>query len=165
MHKCKCKSIAKKAQQSLYFLHQLRKFNLLKQFYSAIIESVLCSSITVSFGSATKSDIKILQRTVRAAERNIGAPLPSLQELHISRVRKRAKKITLDPSPSPLSLQTVTFWSALQHTEQQNSQAQEQFFSHKLYSAWTIKLTSCITTDIFILRIQNVYTWKLQTYK
>ncbi len=38
-------SIGKKAQQRLYFLRQLRKFNLpqelLKQFYSAIIESVL----------------------------------------------------------------------------------------------------------------------------
>ncbi len=59
-------SIAKKAQQRLYFLRQLRKFNLpqelLIQFYSAIIESVLCSSINVWFGSATKSDIKGLQQ-------------------------------------------------------------------------------------------------------
>ncbi len=51
-------SIAKKTQQRLYFLRQLRMFNLpqelLIQFYSAIIESVLCSSITVWFGSATK---------------------------------------------------------------------------------------------------------------
>ncbi|KAL0162517.1 hypothetical protein M9458_041913, partial [Cirrhinus mrigala] len=43
--------IVKKAQQRLYFLRQLRKFNLpkelLKQFYSAIIESILCTSITV----------------------------------------------------------------------------------------------------------------------
>ncbi len=46
---------AKKAQQRLHFLRQLRKFNqsheLLKQFYSAIIESVLCSFINVWFGS------------------------------------------------------------------------------------------------------------------
>ncbi len=51
-------SIMKKAQQMLYFLRQQRKFNLqqqlLKQFYSAIIKSVLCSSLTVWFGSATK---------------------------------------------------------------------------------------------------------------
>ncbi|KAL0168533.1 hypothetical protein M9458_036755, partial [Cirrhinus mrigala] len=95
-------SIAKKAQQRLYFLRQLKKFNLpqelLKQFYSAIIESVLCTSITVWFGSATKSDTRRLQRTVRTAERIIGAPLPTLQELYTSRVRKRAQKITLDPS-------------------------------------------------------------------
>ncbi|KAL0154227.1 hypothetical protein M9458_050481, partial [Cirrhinus mrigala] len=82
-------SIVKKAQQRLYFLHQLRKFNLpqelLKQFYSAIIESVLCTSITVWFGSATKSDIRRLQAIVRTAERIIGASLPTLQELYSSR--------------------------------------------------------------------------------
>ncbi len=67
-------SIVKKAQQRLYFLRQLRKFNLpqelLKQFYSAIIESVLCTSITVWFSSAIKSDLRRLQRVVRTAERN-----------------------------------------------------------------------------------------------
>uniref|UniRef100_A0A8C9W7S9 Reverse transcriptase domain-containing protein n=1 Tax=Scleropages formosus TaxID=113540 RepID=A0A8C9W7S9_SCLFO len=69
-------SIVKKAQQRLYFLRQLRKFNLpqelLLQFYSAVIESVLCTSITVWFGSATKSDIRRLQRIVRTAGRIIG---------------------------------------------------------------------------------------------
>ncbi|KAK3506084.1 hypothetical protein QTP70_002927, partial [Hemibagrus guttatus] len=78
-----------KAQQRLYFLRQLRKFNLpqelLTHFYSAVIESVLCTSITVWFGSATKSDMRRLQRTVRTAERIIGAPLPTLQELYTSR--------------------------------------------------------------------------------
>ncbi len=79
-------SVAKKAQQRL-----LRKFNLpqelLKQFYSAVIESVLCSSITVWFGSATKSDIKRLQQTVRTAERIIGAPQP-LRSLHLQSEEK-----------------------------------------------------------------------------
>ncbi|KAK3551070.1 hypothetical protein QTP70_011617 [Hemibagrus guttatus] len=46
-------SIFKKAQQRLYFLQQLRKFNLpqerLTHFNSAVIESVLCTSITVWF--------------------------------------------------------------------------------------------------------------------
>jgi len=82
-------SIVKKAQQRRYFLLQLRKFNLLQelltQFYSAIIESVLCTSITVWFSSATKFDLKRLQRVVRTAERIIGTTLPSpptLQELY-----------------------------------------------------------------------------------
>ncbi|KAK3525591.1 hypothetical protein QTP70_000437 [Hemibagrus guttatus] len=98
--------IVKKIQQGLYFLQQLRKINLpqelLTQFYSAIIESVLCTSITVWFGSATKSDIRRLQRTVRNAERIIGAPLPTLQELYTSRVRKRENHsgpLTSRPSP------------------------------------------------------------------
>ncbi len=70
------KSIVKNAQQRLYFLRQLRKFNLpqelLIQFYSAIVESVLCTSITVWFSSATKSDLRRLRRVVRTAERIIG---------------------------------------------------------------------------------------------
>ncbi len=47
-------------------LPQLRKFNLpqelLKRLNSAIIESVLCTSITVWFSSATKSDLRRLRR-------------------------------------------------------------------------------------------------------
>ncbi len=96
-HRLLCK---KKAQQRLYFLHQLKKFNLLqellKNVYSAIIESILCTSITVWFSSATKSDLRRLRRVVRTAERIIGTTLPTLQELYSSRVSKRAVKITLD---------------------------------------------------------------------
>ena len=95
-------SIVKKAQQRLYFLRQLRKFNLpqelLVQFYSAVIQSILCTSITVWFGSATKTDLRRLQRIVRTAERITGTTLPTLKVLHSSRVSKRARKITLDPS-------------------------------------------------------------------
>ncbi len=68
------------------------------QFYSAFIESVLCSSITVWFGSASKSDIRRVQWTVRTAERIIGVYLPSLQDLYCSRVKKRAGNIITDPS-------------------------------------------------------------------
>ncbi len=88
-----------KAQQRLYFFRQLKKFNLpqapMIQFYSAII---LCSSITVWFGSASKSDIRRLQWTVRAAERIIGVHLPSLQDLYNSKVKKWAGNIITDPS-------------------------------------------------------------------
>ncbi|KAL0162331.1 hypothetical protein M9458_041727 [Cirrhinus mrigala] len=101
-------AIVKKAQQRLFFLRQLRKFNLpqelLKQFYTTIIESVLCTSITVWFNSATKSDLRRLHRTVRTAERIIGTTLPTLQELYLSRVSKKAGKITLDPSHPAHSL-------------------------------------------------------------
>ncbi len=101
-------SIVKKAQQRLYYLRQLRKFNLpqdlLKQFYSAITESILCTSLTVWFSSSTKSDLKRLQRVVRTAERIIDTTLPTLQELYSSRVSKRDGKITLDPSHPAHSL-------------------------------------------------------------
>ncbi len=101
-------SIVKKAHQRLYYLRHLRTFKLpqelLKQFNSAIIESVLCTSITVWFSSATKSDLRRLQRVVRTAERIIGTTLTTLQELYLSRVSKRAGKITLDPSHPAHSL-------------------------------------------------------------
>ena len=58
--------------------------------------SVLCTSITVWFGSATKQDRAILQRTIRSAERIIGADLPSIQDLYRSRIRKRAANISAD---------------------------------------------------------------------
>ncbi len=100
-------SMVKKTQERLYLEVQyleLRKFNLaqelLKTFYSAIIESILCTSMTVWFSLATKSDLRRLRRVVRAAERT----LPSLQELYSSRVSKRAGKITLDLSHPAHSL-------------------------------------------------------------
>ncbi len=109
--------MVKKAQQRLYFLRQLRKFNLpqelLIHFYSAIIESVLCTSITIWFSSTTKSDLRRQRRVVRTAKRIIGTILPTLQELYISRMSKRAGKITHITS-STLPLQTVTVWSTLQ---------------------------------------------------
>ncbi len=101
-------SSVKKAQQRLYFLRQLRKFylpqELLIQIYSAIIESVLCTSITVWFSSATKSDLRRLRRVVQTAEQIIGTTLPALQELYSSRVSKRAAKSlwTLTSSTLPL---------------------------------------------------------------
>ncbi len=95
------KSIVKKAQLKLYFLWQLRKFNLpqklLKQFYSTIIESVLCTSITFLVSSATKSDLRRLRRLVRTAERIIGTTLPTLQELYSSRVKKGLAKLLWTP--------------------------------------------------------------------
>ncbi len=101
-------SIVKKAQQRMYFLRQLKKFNLpqahMTQFYSAVIESVLCSSITVWFGSASKSDIRRLQRTVRTAERIIGVHLPSLQDLYYSRVKRNGQ---VTSSQTPLTLDTT----------------------------------------------------------
>ncbi|KAJ0033628.1 hypothetical protein NQD34_000735 [Periophthalmus magnuspinnatus] len=64
---------------------QLRKHKLpvqmMVQFYTAIIESILTSSITVWFAGATARDRQRLQRIVRSAEKVIGCSLPSIQDL------------------------------------------------------------------------------------
>ncbi|KAK3537985.1 hypothetical protein QTP70_026510, partial [Hemibagrus guttatus] len=98
----KISSLTKKAQQRMYFPRQLKKFllpvKMLVNFYTAIIESVLTSSITVWFAAATARDKAKLQRVIHSAEKVIGCSLPSLQELYFSRSRRRAAKIAADPS-------------------------------------------------------------------
>ena len=73
---CNISSIIKKAQQRMYFLRQLRKFNLsqelMVQFYTATIESVITSPITMWGSPATKHDIHRLQRIIRSAEKTTG---------------------------------------------------------------------------------------------
>ncbi len=59
------------------------------------IESVLCSSVWYS--SATPRNKFRFQRVVRMGERVIVTDLPSLQDLHLSRVKKRALMIVCDP--------------------------------------------------------------------
>ncbi len=124
-------SVVKKAQQRLYFIHQLRKFNLpqelLKQ-YSAIIESVLCTSITVWFSSATKSDLRRLRRVVRTAERIIfNNPPHSPKTVLMQREQKGLKNHSGPLTSSTLLLRTVTIWSTLQSSEHQNVQTQKRF--------------------------------------
>ncbi|KAL6113876.1 uncharacterized protein ACO6RY_04770 [Pungitius sinensis] len=92
-------SITKKAQRRLFFLRQLKKFNLPQtMMVHFIIESILCSSITVWYAAATAKDKGGLQRVIYSAERVIGCNLPSLQDLFASRTLKRARKIVADPS-------------------------------------------------------------------
>ncbi|KAI4873925.1 hypothetical protein NFI96_030145 [Prochilodus magdalenae] len=81
---------------------------LMIQFYTAIVKSILTTSITIWFGSSTSQERTKLQRIIRTAERIIGCNLPSLQQIYTSRVRKRAGKITSDPShPGHLLFQTL----------------------------------------------------------
>ncbi|KAK3515427.1 hypothetical protein QTP70_019918, partial [Hemibagrus guttatus] len=67
------RSLTKKAQQRMYFLRQLKKFllpvKMLVNFYTAIIESILTSSITVWFAAATARDKAKLQCVIHSAEK------------------------------------------------------------------------------------------------
>ena len=86
-------STLKRAQQKMYSLRQLKKFGLRRkifvQFYGAVIESVLCFSLTVWCGSTTKDQRRQLNRVVRNAGRIVGCDLPSLEELHCKRTAAR----------------------------------------------------------------------------
>ena len=81
---------------------QLKKFNMpqkvMVEFYTAIIESILTSSITIWFAASTAKDKGRLQRIIRSPEKVIGCDPPALLDLFHSRTSKRAGKITADPS-------------------------------------------------------------------
>ena len=95
-------AIIKKAQQRLHFLRVLRKYNLdsnlLLTFYRSSIESLLTYCITVWYGSCTVADRERLQRVVRAAQRIVGRPLPSLEDIYTSRCLSRAQNMIRDNS-------------------------------------------------------------------
>ncbi len=91
------KSISKKAQQRLHFLRQLKRASLpppiLTTFYRGTIDSVLTSCITVWYGNCCAADRKTLQRTVNTAAKIIGAPLPSILDIFLTRCSSKAKSI------------------------------------------------------------------------
>ena len=95
-------NIVKKCHQRMYFLRELKKFNLSKSiltsFYRCVIESVLTFSIIVWFSSITAEDEYKLNRIVRTASKIIDTQLPSLEELYKLRLRNRSNKIINDPS-------------------------------------------------------------------
>ena len=95
-------SLARKAHQRLYFLRKLRRARapapIMCTFYRGTIESILTSCITVWYGACTASCRRTLQRTVRAAEKIVGASLPSLHECYTSRLTRRSLCIAGDPT-------------------------------------------------------------------
>ena len=81
--------IAKKAQQRMLFLRQLKKFRvnktILTQFYRAVTESVLTFSITVWFGSASIHNKNMLEGIVKIASKVTGSKLPSFEPVCTTR--------------------------------------------------------------------------------
>ena len=90
----------KKAQQRMHFLRLLKKNNMNEQvlvtFYRSSIESVLVFCITVWYTGCSAADKKALQRVINTAQRVIGCPLPSLEEISNTRYLSRASNIIRD---------------------------------------------------------------------
>ena len=73
-----------------------RQKAILINFYIAIVESVLTTSITVWFDRTTCQLKSKLQSIVRISEKIIGAPLPSLELIYLSRPEATSKKVMND---------------------------------------------------------------------
>ncbi len=100
--------IIKAAQQRLHFLRILRNYqltqNLLVSIYRCSVESILTYCICVWFSSCTAAERKALQRIITTAQKVIGCPLPSMEELNSSCCLLKAQKILKDPSHPGQSL-------------------------------------------------------------
>ncbi len=101
-------SLGKKAQRRLYFLRKLKRARapppIMCTFYRGTMESILTSCIAVWGGSCTDYNRKALQRIVNTAGKIIGAPLPSLQDIYITRLTRKATMIVRDASHPAHSL-------------------------------------------------------------
>jgi hypothetical protein len=56
---------------------------ILRNFYSCTIESILTGCITIWYSNYTAPDRMALQRVVQTAQRITGGELPAIQEIHV----------------------------------------------------------------------------------
>ena len=115
---------ARKANQRLYHLRQLRKFGastaILRSFYSATVESM-----EAWYSNSCEKDRKALQRVIRAAERCCGSTLPSMDELYQKSCWSGAVKILKDTSHPGSCL----FQLLIQEHHGKYGKTQEEFLS------------------------------------
>lgn len=129
-------SITERAEQRMFFLQQLKKFNLpqalMIQFYTEIIvvQSILLSSITIWFESSTSREQAKLQRTVRTAERIIVYSLPTLRwELQLQGYKARWQDYSwlLSSWTSPLPASSI--WLKIQCHQGKHNKTYQQLFA------------------------------------
>ncbi|KAI3363673.1 hypothetical protein L3Q82_001298 [Scortum barcoo] len=97
--------LVKKAQQRLFFLRKAETCwtlpsvpELLTNFYRATIESILCLSAAVWYGSCTAQDRKNLARVVKTAQGIVGSPLPDLDSIYAGWIQRKARCVALPPT-------------------------------------------------------------------
>ncbi|KAM7373781.1 hypothetical protein PAMA_022061 [Pampus argenteus] len=94
--------LLKKSQHRLYFLRTLRKSNITQRllicFYRATIESIMTYCICIWYASSTAAQRNALQGVIKTAQKIVGCPLPTLEDLHRLRCVKKAHNIIKDTS-------------------------------------------------------------------
>ena len=91
-------AVVKKAQQRLYFLRQLKKFELrreiLVQFYRSAIEIILAFSICVWFGGISWRQRSRLDRVVKTASKMVGGVFTPLTAIYDRSTKELAILLT-----------------------------------------------------------------------
>ena len=96
------RALVKKVQQWLHILRILRKnsldTNLLLAFYNSSVVSILMHCFNVWYSDSTAGDRKAVQGAINTAQKIIGCPLPSLENISTFCCLRRTKAITGDSS-------------------------------------------------------------------
>ncbi len=152
--------MVKKAQQRLYFLCQLRKFNLpqelLIQLYSAIIESVLCTSNCLVKLSYQIWPQKTMEGSPDCWANHWYNPPHSPRTVLIQSEQNGWQNQSGLLTSSTLTLWTVTLWSTLQSSEHQNDQRQKDFLSPSNPSHEHLTLNVEHTTLLYIIYSSHI---------
>ena len=87
---------------SIYRVTKLRNFNvqekILETVYRSLIESILAFNIIAWYGNLTVKDRARLSRVINLAGKVIGIKQNSLSDIYYQSVRRKACKITQDPT-------------------------------------------------------------------
>ncbi len=87
--------------------------------------------------------------TTDSTVRIIGAPLPRFQELYTSRERKRAKKVTLDPShPAHSLFELLPSGRRYRSLSTKTARHKNSFFSPRPYPTWATHNTPRYCTSV-----------------
>ncbi|KAI3367117.1 hypothetical protein L3Q82_008187 [Scortum barcoo] len=134
--------LVKKAQQRLFFLRKLKRAGLspqlLTNFYRATIESILCLSAAVWYGSCTAQDRKDLAQVVKTSTGDCGKS-SSRPGLNIRWPDPRRRPDILPCRPYPPGKWTVctpSIWKTVQNYKDNNYQTEKQLFPQELYNAF-----------------------------
>ncbi len=126
-------ALTKKAQQRLHFLRVLRKSGLEQRFlvffYQSTIQIVFTYSITAWYAGSSAGDKKSFQRFINLAQKIIGCPLRSLEEISSNRCLKRAGSIKSDSShPAHYILDLLPSGRCFRSIKTRTSRLRDSFF-------------------------------------
>ncbi len=119
----------KEGTTALHFLRQLKRASLiLTTFYRVTIESMLTSCIIVWYRNCSAAGRKTLQQTVNTAAKIIGAPLPSILDIFLTRCSSKANSIVKGGPSLPQSLPAPTIRKTVPEHQSPIRQTAQQLF-------------------------------------
>ena len=96
------KEQVKKANKRLYFLRKLKEFSvdtkILNLFYTSVIQSVAVFGLIIWYSSASVMDKKQVDKIRKVAQKIIGSPVTTLNDIYDTKIMCKVKSVINDTS-------------------------------------------------------------------